>query len=64
MTEKGMRILNKWYVSKHCSSDQEKLLKFEAEGQEFAKISGSQGCSTSVSDVGCWLLAHESRDLS
>ena len=41
-----------------------KIYKFEAEGQEFAKISGSQGCSTSVSDVGCWLLAQESRDLS
>ena len=25
-------------VRKHCSSDQEKLLKFEAEGWEFAKI--------------------------
>ena len=25
-------------VRKKCSSDQEKLLKFEAEGQEFAKI--------------------------
>ena len=25
-------------VSKNCSSDPEKLLKFEAEGQEFAKI--------------------------
>ena len=24
-------------VRKNCSSDQEKLLKFEAEGQEFAK---------------------------
>ena len=26
------------YCEKNCSSDQEKLLKFEAEGQEFAKI--------------------------
>ena len=25
-------------VRKNCSSDQEKLLKFEAEGQEFVKI--------------------------
>ena len=25
-------------VRKKCSSDQEKLLKFEAEGQEFAKV--------------------------
>ena len=25
-------------VGKNCSSDQEKLLKFEAEGREFAKI--------------------------
>ena len=25
-------------MRKHCSSDQEKLLKFEAEGKEFAKI--------------------------
>ena len=25
-------------MRKKCSSDQEKLLKFEAEGQEFAKI--------------------------
>jgi hypothetical protein len=25
-------------VRKNCSSDREKLLKFEAEGQEFAKI--------------------------
>ena len=29
-------------VRKKCSSDQEKLLKFEAEGQEFAKILRSQ----------------------
>ena len=33
----------KWYfvtkiVRKNCSSDREKLLKFEHEGQEFAKI--------------------------
>ena len=37
----------KWYFvtkivlslcEKNCSSDQEKLLKFEAEGQEFAKV--------------------------
>ena len=26
------------YFEKKCSSDREKLLKFEAEGQEFAKI--------------------------
>ena len=25
-------------MKKNCSTDQEKLLKFEAEGQEFAKI--------------------------
>ena len=25
-------------VRKNCSSDQENLLKFEAEGQEFAKV--------------------------
>ena len=25
-------------MRKHCSSDREKLLKFKAEGQEFAKI--------------------------
>ena len=25
-------------VTKNCSSDQEKLFKFEAEGREFAKI--------------------------
>ena len=40
--------LKKWYfvtkivltstVRKNCSSDREKLLKFEAEGREFAKI--------------------------
>ena len=29
-------------VRKKCSSDQEKLLKFKAEGQEFAKILRSQ----------------------
>ena len=28
-------------VRKNCSSDREKLLKFEAEGQEFAKFSSS-----------------------
>ena len=28
-------------MKKNCSSDREKLLKFEAEGQEFAKILGS-----------------------
>ena len=33
----------KWYfvtktVRKNCSSDREKLLKFEAEGQEFASL--------------------------
>ena len=28
-----------WHtVRKNCSSDQEKLLKFEAEGQDFTKI--------------------------
>ena len=26
------------YCEKNCSSDREKLLKFEAEGREFAKI--------------------------
>ena len=35
--------LQKWYfvtkiVLTYCSSDQEKLLKFEAEGREFAKV--------------------------
>ena len=29
-------------VRRNCSSDQEKLLKFEAEGREFAKILKSQ----------------------
>ena len=28
-------------MRKNCSSDQEKLLKFEAEGQEFAKFLSS-----------------------
>ena len=28
-------------VRKNCSSDQEKLLKFEAESREFAKVLGS-----------------------
>ena len=28
-------------VRKNCSSDRQKLLKFEAEGQEFAKILSS-----------------------
>ena len=28
-------------MRKNCSSDQEKLLKFEAEGQEFSKFLGS-----------------------
>ena len=28
------------YCEKNCSSDREKLLKFEAEGQEFAKFLG------------------------
>ena len=28
-------------VRKNCSSDREKLFKFEAEGREFAKILGS-----------------------
>ena len=35
-----MRLLTKWYFVteiKNCASDQEKLLKFEAEGREFAK---------------------------
>ena len=27
-----------WRTKKNCSSDREKLLKFEAEGREFAKI--------------------------
>ena len=27
-----------WPVRKNCSSNREKLLKFEAEGQEFAKF--------------------------
>ena len=26
------------YCKKNCSSDREKLLKFEAEGQEFSKV--------------------------
>ena len=30
------------YCEKSCLSDQEKLLKFEAEDQEFAKVLGSQ----------------------
>ena len=30
-------------MKKNCSSDQEKLLKFEAEGREFAKILRSLG---------------------
>ena len=29
-------------MRKNCSSDQEKLLKFEAEGRGFSKISRSQ----------------------
>ena len=29
-------------MRKNCSSDQEKLLKFKAEGREFAKILRSQ----------------------
>ena len=29
-------------MRKNCSSDREKLLRFEAEGQEFAKISRSR----------------------
>ena len=37
------KMVSNWYfvtktVRKKCSSDQEKLLKFEAEGCEFAKI--------------------------
>ena len=31
------------YCEKNCSSDQEKLLKFKAEGQEFAKCLRGQG---------------------
>ena len=31
------------YYDKNCSSDREKLLKFEAEGQEFAKFLRSLG---------------------
>ena len=34
-------------VGKNCSSDREKLLKFEAEGREFAKILRSQEQSNS-----------------
>ena len=37
----GMVLLPKLfltYCEKNCSSDREKLLKFEAEGREFAKI--------------------------
>ena len=30
-------------MRKNCSSDQEKLLKFKAEGREFAKFSRSLG---------------------
>ena len=30
------------YCEKNCSSDQEKLSKFEVEGREFAKILRSQ----------------------
>ena len=30
------------YCKKNCSSDQEKLLKFEAEGRELSKILRSQ----------------------
>ena len=40
LTKNGI-LLQKLYrptVRKHCSSDREKLLKFEAEGQEFSKI--------------------------
>ena len=42
-----VKLFIKWYfvtkivpttVRKNCSSDQEKLLKFEAEGREFAKF--------------------------
>ena len=41
--DKNNRADLKWYfvtkiVPNNCSSDQEKLLKFEAEAQEFAKI--------------------------
>ena len=31
-------LLAKLFSLTYCSSDREKLLKFEAEGQEFAKI--------------------------
>ena len=45
--QKKVSWLDKWYFvtkivltycKKNCSSDREKLLKFEAEGREFAKI--------------------------
>ena len=32
-----------WRTEKNCSSYREKLLKFKAEGQEFAKISAISG---------------------
>ena len=31
-------LLPKLFCEKNCSSDREKLLKFEAEGREFAKF--------------------------
>ena len=43
----GIVVVQKWYfvntiflttVKKNCSSDRDKLLKFEAKGQEFAKV--------------------------
>ena len=35
----GPNLIQVWYfVTKNCFSDQEKLLKFEAEGREFAKF--------------------------
>ena len=44
LTKNGI-LLQKLYrptVRKHCSSDREKLLKFQAEGREFAKFLRSQ----------------------
>ena len=33
------------YFDKNCSSDQDKPLKFEAEGREFAKVVNNLSCS-------------------
>ena len=38
-------------VKKKCSSDREKLLKFEAEGQEFAKLFRSLKVSYSRKEI-------------